>query len=296
MITISIPAYNEEKTIGEVIAGVNEAMKKARQKFQVVVVDDGSKDNTAEAARKAGAKVFSHPYNYGLAETFRTEIKKFLETDSKIFIHIDADGQYRTDEIPKLLEPILKGEADMVMGSRFMGTIESMPAMKRWGNRAFSRVVSHISGVKITDAQTGYRAFTREVAEKVRIRSNHTYTQEQIIKAIKEKFRVVEVPIYFAARTSGKSRLMSGPFSYAKKAMINILRVYRDYEPLKFFGWIGGIFIILSLLIGAYLLFNIFILGIKVLDIMIPTILLAVLFFVSGIQILLFGFLADKES
>jgi glycosyltransferase involved in cell wall biosynthesis len=282
-IIITIPAYNEEDTIGNVIGEIKQVMDKTEYDYKIMVVNDGSVDNTANVAKTSGALLFSHPYNYGLAETFRTEIEKALENNAEIVVHIDADGQYRPEEIPKLIEPIENKEADLVLGSRFMGTIEKMQVIKKLGNIAFSKVVSQISGIKITDGQTGFRAFTREVAEKITIVSTHTYTQEQIIKAVRNKFKVKEVPVYFAKRESGKSRLMSNPVEFAVRAGVNLLRVYRDYEPLKFFGLVGFALIITAL---STFFYSIFILG-ELMDITVIVLILA------GIQILLFGFLAE---
>ena len=288
-IVVTIPAYNEEKTIGIVIDKINEVMESNSYNYEILVVDDGSKDNMAEVAKNAGAVVYSHPRNYGLAETFKTEIKKSLEMGADIIVHIDADNQYQPVEIPKLIKEINNGY-DLVLGSRFKGTIESMPVIKRLGNTAFSKVVSNISGIKISDAQTGFRAFTREVAEKIKITSKYTYTQEQIIRAVKEKFRIKEIPIYFAKR-DGKSRLMSNPFGYAIRAFINLIRVYRDFEPLKFFGIVGSIILLIGFLIGLYLVYFQFFgngafrhLGLMMLDILVLSI---------GLQIIIFGFIAD---
>ncbi len=280
---ITIPAYNEGETIGDVIHGIKQIVDKTEYEYNIIVVNDGSTDNTVNIAKTSGALVYSHPYNYGLAETFRTEIEKALENNAEIIVHIDADGQYRPEEIPELIKLIEKGEADLVLGSRFMGTIEKMSIVKKLGNIAFSKVVSQISGMKITDAQTGFRAFTRELAEKITIISTHTYTQEQIIKAVRNKFKVKEVPIYFAKRRAGRSRLMSNPFEFAIKAGINLLRIYRDYEPLKFFGVVG--FVLILIAVSTYL-YSIFILG-KLMDITVIVLILA------GIQIILFGFLAE---
>src|SRR3989338_6966526 len=250
-IVVTIPAYNEEKTIGIVIDKIKEVMESNSYNYEILVVDDGSKDNIAEVAKNAGAVVYSHPRNYGLAETFKTEIKKSLKMGADIIVHIDADNQYQPVEIPKLVKEINKGY-DMVLGSRFNGTIESMPIIKRLGNKAFSRVISNITGIKISDAQTGFRAFTREVAEKIDIISDHTYTQEQIIKAARQKYKIKEVPIYFAKRAD-KSRLMSNPFEYAVRAWINIIRIYRDYKPLKFFGIIGTLIFFTGVILVIYL-------------------------------------------
>ena len=282
-IIITIPAYNEEDTIGNVISEIKQVMDKTEYEYKIMVMNDGSTDNTANVAKNADALVYSHPYNYGLAETFRTEIEKALENNAEIIVHIDADGQYRADEIPKLIKPIENKEADLVLGSRFLGTIEKMPVIKKLGNIAFSKVVSQISGIKITDGQTGFRAFTREIAEKITIISTHTYTQEQIIKAVRNKFKVKEVPVYFAKRESGKSRLMSNPVEFAVRAGVNLLRVYRDYEPLKFFGLVGFALILTAL---STFFYSIFILG-ELMDITVIVLILA------GIQILLFGFLAE---
>jgi glycosyltransferase involved in cell wall biosynthesis len=290
-IVITIPAYNEEKTIAAVISDIKRVMDNTKDKdnYKILIVDDGSKDKTAEIAKKAGAVVYSHPMNYGLAEAFRTEIKICLKLGADIIVHTDADGQYLAKEIPKLIEGVKNGN-DLVLGSRFKGTIEEMPFIKRLGNKAFSKVISNITRTNISDAQTGFRAFNRKIAESIPIISTHTYTQEQIIKAIKEKFKVLEVPIYFAKRENGKSRLMKGPFEYATKAFVNILRVYRDYEPLKFFGFFGETLMALGFLIALFFLYEHFTTGIQG---HIGLLFLMIIFLFSGLQIILFGFLAD---
>ena len=285
-VVITIPAYNEEKTIGKVIDDIKSTIDAA-----ILVVDDGSRDHTREIAENKGAVVISHPSNYGLAETFRTEMKKALEFKPDIIVHIDADCQYIASEIPKLIKPIKEKKADLVLGSRIKGKIESMPLIKRWGNRAFSRIISKICGKKISDGQTGFRAFTKEVA-MIKIKSDHTYTQEQVIKAVRNKFKIAEVPVYFAKR-HGKSRLISNPFEYSIKAWINILRTHRDYEPLKFFGIIGSFFIFLGIILGLWILLTF----IKTGSVGgIPRVILSALFIMSGIQIAFFGFLADMNK
>tara|TARA_B100000315_G_C14590619_1_gene595535 strand:+ start:3914 stop:4792 length:879 start_codon:yes stop_codon:yes gene_type:complete len=286
-IVVTIPAFNEEKTIASVIINTRKVLSALKHNFIIQVVDDGSKDRTSSIAKREGAIVYSHPQNYGLAETFRSEIKYALKNKADIIIHTDADGQYLARDIPKLIKEIENG-ADLVLGNRFKGKIESMPLIKRLGNKAFSRTISRICKKRIGDAQTGFRAFTKEVAS-LDIISTHTYTQEQIIRAVREKFKITEVPVYFAKR-NGKSRLLKNPFEYAIKAWINIFRIYRDYEPLKFFGTIGLIFFIPGLAFGIWLLYLFSKFGFIGRT---PTILLVVLLMGIAVQIWAFGFIAD---
>ena len=290
-VVVSIPAYNEEATIAAVIRNIKGVLGKHRNYvYRVLVVDDGSTDRTAEVAKNEGAVVYSHPKNYGLAEAFRTEIQQFLKLkpEADVMVHIDADGQYKAEEIPLLLQKIEHGN-DFVLGSRFKGHIESMPIIKKLGNKAFSKVISQITRTKVSDAQSGFRAFTREVAEAIPIISGHTYTQEQVIRVVKNKFRMAEVPVHFAER-KGKSRLIRNPFEYAIKAWINILRIYRDYEPIRFFGMTGGIIFAVGFLLGLRLLYFYFTTGIVG---HIPSLILSMLLLSVGVQIITFGFLAD---
>ncbi len=286
-VVITIPAFNEEKTIGSLIGRIHKALKN-KYKYKVLVVDDGSIDKTGKVAKSNGAIVFSHPKNYGLAETFRTEIEKSLELGANVIVHIDADMQYQPEEIPKLIKEVENGN-DLVLGSRFMGKIEYMPWINRFGNKAFSNVVSQVVESKISDAQTGFRAFTKEFAKKVVIRSDHTYTQEQIIRGVRNKFRIKEVPIYFAKRKD-KSRLISNPISYALSAFINLLRISRDYKPLKLFGVVGIVIFFFGLLIGFYMIYLHLTTGIAghLALLMLDVIILSI-----GFQLLTFALLAD---
>jgi len=226
-VIITIPAYNEEKTIEEVIKNIKHVMDNTSYCFNytVLVVNDGSTDNTVDVATKAGAIVYSHTKNKGLAETFRTEMKLCILLKPDIIVHTDADGQYRAEEIPLLIKQVENGY-DLVLGSRFKGTIENMPKAKKIGNKIFSIVLSILTKRKISDGQTGFRAFNIKTAKELTIISNHTYTQEQIIRAAQQKYSIKEVPIFFAKRNDGQSRLMRNPLDYAFKAWKNIFRIY----------------------------------------------------------------------
>jgi len=288
-VLITIPAYNEEKTLGFLLQDIKNVMNRTKYNYSILVVDDGSRDQTRRVAQNHSAKVISHQRNLGLAEAFRTEMRESFKLNSDVIVHIDADNQYHASDIPSLIREVENGY-DLVLGSRFRGTIEHMPWLKRLGNKAFSRVISNITGLRITDAQTGFRAFTKEVA-KIQMSSTHTYTQEQIIRAEREKFRIKEVPVDFARRGGNtKSRLISNPFEYAMKAWLNILRILRDYQPLKIFGTIGLLFIIIGVIISVWLI----IIFLRRGFIGHPNIVIIMVLVISiGVQIWLFGFLAD---
>jgi len=288
-VIITIPAYNEEPTIVKVIDEIKEAMEKTRYEYQILVLDDGSSDKTAYLSKKAGAVVYSNKRNIGLVATFREEIKQCLALKADIIVHTDADGQYVASSIPRLIEKIEQGY-DLVLGSRFLGRIEHMPLMKRLGNYAFAIVLSQLTRTRLTDTTTGFRAFTKNLAENIQYINTFTYTQEQIIKAAKQNFKIAEIPI--TTRRTRESKLFKNSFEYALKAWINILRIYRDYEPLKFFGLFGLFFIFLGLIIGFWLLYLFFTTG-RVGHI--PSQILSLMLMVIGVQISLFGFLADMN-
>ena len=165
-VIITIPAYNEERTLPRVLTEIKEVLDKTTYNYSLLVFNDGSVDRTIEVAKQYGALVVSHKRNRGLAETFRSEMKECLKMKADIIVHTDADGQYHPQHIPQLIAKVEEG-FDLVLGSRFRGKIQSMPILKRVGNIAFSKVLSSLTKVKITDSTTGFRAFTKEVAREI---------------------------------------------------------------------------------------------------------------------------------
>jgi len=288
-VVITIPAYNEERTMALVIREIKQVMSQTPYNYIIHVQDDGSKDKTAELAKKEGAIVSSNPRNLGLAETFQAELKNCLKLKADVIVHTDADGQYLPQFIPNLIKKIEEGY-DLVLGSRFKGKIRGMPLTKKVGNRLFAKVISSLTKLKITDSTTGFRAFTKEIASEITFINTFTYTQEQIIRAAKQKFKVIEIPI--ETRRTRDSRLFKNPLEYAVKAWINILRIYRDYDPLKFFGLTGSVFLFLGLLIGIYFIYLHLTTGIIG---HLGLLILMLLLIVNGIQIILFGFFADMR-
>jgi len=164
-VIITIPAWNEGKTIANIISDIKDVMGSTDYNYKILVFDDGSSDNTISEAKKAGAVVGTHRHS-GLAETFRAEIKKCLEIDADVIVHIDADGQYYSEDIPRLIKEVENGY-DLVLGSRFAETNFNLPKSKLYGNKLFARVLSNMLGIKLTDTTTGFRAFTRELASNI---------------------------------------------------------------------------------------------------------------------------------
>jgi glycosyltransferase involved in cell wall biosynthesis len=285
-VIISIPAYNEERTLPSVIKEIKEVMKGTSYNFEILVLNDGSKDKTEEVAKELGVIVYSNSRNLGLAETFKHEIKRCLDLKADIIVHTDADGQYPAIYIPQLIEKVKQGH-DLVLGSRFRKGKYSGSLMKKIGNKTFAKVFSGLLKMKISDTTTGFRAFTREVAQLPLI-NNFTYTQEQLIRAGKAKMRIGEINI--RTNKTRKSRLFRNSFDYAFKAWINIFRIYRDFEPIRFFGQIGFLGMGAGTLIGFYFIYLHFTTGIAG---HLGLLFLMIILLIFGFQTIIFGFIAD---
>jgi glycosyltransferase involved in cell wall biosynthesis len=246
-IVITIPAFNEGKTIGRVISDIP---RDCAKEVKVLVIDDGSKDETVEAAKQAGTdKIISHKTNLGLGTTFKNGINEALKMGADIIVNIDADGQFNPNDIPRLIQPIIDNNADMVTCSRFLNPkfVPNMPKLKILGNKFFASLLNLFLRKKYHDTQCGFRAYSKEAALNLTLFGKFTYTQEVFIDLIKKKFRIIEIPCIVKGKRKGKSRLVKGIISYGLKALLIIIRSIRDYEPLKFFGGTG--FVLFS--IGA---------------------------------------------
>jgi glycosyltransferase involved in cell wall biosynthesis len=288
-LVIIIPAFNEEVTIGEVIRQIP---RNVTEDVKVLVIDDGSTDNTADKARRAGAdKTVSFIRNRGLAIAFKKGLAVAIEMGADIIVNIDADGQYDPQEIAALVKPVVEGEADIVLGSRFKGWIEYMPKRNRLGNALATQVTSFLSGLRISDAQTGFRALSREAALRLNIISNYTYTQEMIIQAAQKGLTIIEIPCAFRARPKGESRLISNIFSYARRAGLTTLMTYRDYKPLRIFLLVGGLLCLAGLVVGIRVLIHFVQTG--MVTPYLPSAILASVLIIIGFQIAILGLIAD---
>ena len=244
-ISVIIPAYNEEKTIKKAITEVKPYCK------NVIVVDDGSKDKTYSIAKKEGVMIVKHKLNQGLGQSLRDGIKKAISIDSEIIVNFDADLQYQAKEIPNLVYFIINEDYDLIMGSRLAGEIEDMSRFKRFGNKMYTRLLRYLSKVGVSDGQTGFRAFTKDFAEKITIRGDFTYTQEMILEAASKKVKIGEIPIFFAKRKDGTSRLMKSPFHFARSSGIFLIKVLIDLNPLKIFALFSSFLMVVGFYLGG---------------------------------------------
>ena len=252
-LVITIPAYNEEDTISEVLKEIPRHIDSI-DSVEVILINDGSTDNTSREALLGGVdEIIPHRVNKGLGVTFTDGINRALERDADIIVNIDADGQYNPAQIPDLIKPILDGNADIVFGWRDIDKLDFMPRGKRLGNKLATWVTRRLSGLPIKDSQTGFRAFSREAVLRMNLFGKYTHVQETIIQARHKDLQIEQVPVEFRKR-DGKSRLIAGLGSYAFKAGATIFSTYRDYYPLKFFSFIGGIFTVIGLGFGIRVL------------------------------------------
>jgi len=289
---VNIPAFNEEEKIAETIKKIPRSIPGIDEIF-IQVIDDGSKDKTVQKAREAGANfVFSHNVNRGIGITFRTSVGKALGNGADIMVNIDADGQFNSSDIPKIIEPILNGEADMVSADRFgKHKAKNIPWIKSFLNRAVASIIGKFLNHKINDLTCGFRAYNRETLLRLNLPGNFTYTQETIIDAIGKNLKVVWVPvevIYFPER---KSKVVKSIYKYINNSGRIILKAVRDVRPMKFFGGPGLILISVSLLIFLFFIVMYF-QEFKITPFR-NYLFLAITLLLVGMQFLIFALIAD---
>lgn len=257
-LVVIIPALNEAKTIGQVINAIPKQIPGITT-TQVLVINDGSTDNTKEIAQTHSAKVTSHYRPQGVGSAFQTGIRDALMMGADIIVNIDADGQFNPLDIPTLIQPILSGEADFVTATRFAKSefIPDMPAIKRWGNTRVTNMVNFITGQKFTDVSCGFRAYSRDTALRLTLFGKFTYTQETIIDAVFKGLNVVEVPLKIRGeREHGKSRVASNLWRYATKSALIMFRAARDYKPYYFFGIPGVVLGVIGVAAALFVLWH----------------------------------------
>jgi len=253
-LVVTIPAYNEAATVGQVINSIPQQIE-GIDCIDVVVINDGSEDETEKAASEAGAKVVTFTHNKGLGAAFGQGFKSALALGADIIVNIDADGQFNTDDIPKLIKPIIQGQADMVTASRFAdkNLIPDMPWIKKWGNFRVANIVNNLTGQKLHDVSCGFRAYSRDAALRATLLGGHTYTHEIILELAFRGLKIIEIPVeVIGIRKVGKSKVASNLWKYGWNSLIIMLRAFRDYKPMKVFGGISLLFLILAIITGLF--------------------------------------------
>lgn len=234
-LVIQIPCYNEAETLGQTLADLPRQLA-GFNSVELLVVDDGSTDETAQLARDLGVEhVISHPRNRGLAAAFATGLARALELGADVILNTDGDHQYRGEFIPALVEPILCGQADIVVGDRQVQRIAHFSTAKKLLQRLGSWVVRWVSGTRVIDATSGFRAISRQAALQLTVFSTYTYTLETIIQAGKKGLTVVSVPVE-TNEMLRESRLIRSMPRYVLRSAITILRIFLMYEPLRIFA------------------------------------------------------------
>ena len=289
---VQIPAFNEEATIAQTLRDIPKKIDGITA-IETVVIDDGSSDNTADAARKAGAThVVQLKTHRGLASAFLAGINAALRLGADIIVNTDADNQYAGADIPKLIAPIVRGSADVVIGDREVSKSPHMSAFKRLLQRLGSRTVGLASGIRVGDVTSGFRAFSRDAAMQINVFNPFTYTLETIIQAGNRNLGVQSVPVRTNAPTR-PSRLYRGLGTYLRKSIATIFRIYTIYKPLKTFFAIGALLMLAGSALGIRFLWD-FAHGDR--GGHIQSLILAAVFLIIGFQTLLIALVADLIS
>jgi glycosyltransferase involved in cell wall biosynthesis len=289
---IQIPCYNEEETLAIALADLPRQVPGIDQ-VEWLVINDGSSDRTVEVAKAHGVDhIVSFNYNRGLARAYMAGLEASIRAGADIIVNTDADNQYCAADIPRLVEPILRGQADLVIGARPIDDIEHFSPIKKALQHLGSYAVRVASGTDIPDAPSGFRAISREAALQLNVFNEYTYTLETIIQAGQRGMKVAWVPI----RTNGylrPSRLVKSISIYVRRSLFTILRIFMTYRPMRFFLLAGSLPIGLGGLLGIRWLYF-FVSGTE--RTRLPSLILAAILILIGVQLWVFALAADLLS
>ena len=288
-LVVQIPCFNEQETLPAVLDDIPREVE-GFDEVQILVIDDGSTDDTVAIAKANGVdQVVRLGRNRGLARAYGRGLEAALEMGADVIVNTDGDHQYQGKYIPQLVQPIVTGQADMVVGDRNVSSVAHFSRSKIWLQKVGSAVVRKASGTDIADATSGFRALSREAALRLVIYSDYTYTVETIIQAGKKSLIVTSVPVETNEKLR-ESRLIRSTTSYVRKSAATILRFFLMYEPLRAFTFIGfGPFIMSVVLFVRYGLF--FLRGEGAGHV--QSVIVASVLLLLSIQVFLLGLIAD---
>ncbi|NDJ78358.1 MAG: glycosyltransferase family 2 protein [Chloroflexi bacterium] len=238
-----IPAYNEDRFIGSVV------LKTRHYVDRVLVIDDGSSDTTARVAEEAGATLIPHAINQGKAQAINTGLQRARELDAGVVVLLDADGQHDPHQIPSLLAPIERGEADLVVGSRFLEMHSDIPRWRTVGQHALTLATNVASGVALTDSQSGFRALSRRALDKIRFRPGGGFSMESEMQFLiqQHSLAVQEVAVTMTYAEGPKRN----PFTHGLQVLNGIITMVSLNRPLFFFGLAGLILLVIGFTLGV---------------------------------------------
>lgn len=290
-VIIQIPCHNEAETLPAVLHEIPRSIPGV-DSIETLVIDDGSTDATMQIARECGADhIVRHTRNRGLAAAFQDGIDACLKLGADIIVNTDGDNQYPQADIPRLIEPILRGEADMVIGDRQTHMLKHFSPQKKLLQAAGSWVMRQASATEVPDAPSGFRAMSRDAALRLFVTSKYSYTLETLIQAGMKRLSIAYIPI--EARPTRPSRLFKSNWGYVRRSAATIVRIYSMYEPLKVFFTIGSLVFLMGLLLGIrymYYYFTGFGMG------HVQSLILAAVLLLVGFQIFVIGLVADLIS
>jgi glycosyltransferase involved in cell wall biosynthesis len=287
---IQIPCLNEESTLPATIAALPRQIPGVDE-VELLVIDDGSTDRTVEVAREQGVEhIVRLTNNKGLAAAFQAGLDACLKLDADLIVNTDADNQYSGADVPKLVAPILAGEADMVVGDRRVTQIDHFSGGKKALQRAGSWVVRRLSGTAIADTTSGFRAYNREAALGLLVTDDFTYTLESLIQAGKMLVAVDQVEIATNPQTR-ESRLFSSTGAYVRRNALSILRIYTRYEPLRVFATAGLVVGLLALAAWMPFLLDWFLNGDS--SGHVQSLILGAVLFIVAVQLMALGVIGD---
>ena len=254
-LVVIVPCLDEETTVGGVVRNVPAEIPGVAR-IDVIVIDDGSSDATAERAREAGAEVIENGANRGLGWSFHRGVEVALARGADILVNIDGDGQFDPADIRHLVKSVLEDGAHMATASRFLNPdfTPQMPAIKKWGNHQVARIVWLLTGERFRDVSCGFRAFSSEALLRMNLFGKFTHTQEAFLDLAFKELKIVEVPLKVrGTREFGESRIAASIPRYAARSLRIMLRAFIAYRPFIFLSAVASVFLALGLGLLAFL-------------------------------------------